>query len=128
MTLAYWESIGGTLVEEFRVVDQSANCGYRAMDAIILPDGEKKRVHLSEHKTISLKGRDVVVVQAKARRLGMYLMGQAFFSARLVERLGAASVRTVALCTRNDSVLGPIAQEHGIEVVVIPTPASSSPA
>jgi hypothetical protein len=52
----------------------------------------------------------------------MYLMGQAFFSVHLVRRLGVASVRTVALCTDYDEVLGPIARDHGIEVVKMPKP------
>jgi len=47
-------------------------------------------------------------------------MGQAFFSAELVRRLGATSVRSVALCRKDDAILGPIAREHGIEVVVMP--------
>lgn len=119
MTVAYWESVGGTLIEEYRVVDGTAECSWRDLDAVILPKLERRRVVGAERRTISLKDQDVIVVQSKARRLGMNLMGQAFFSAALVRRLGAASVRTVALCTKDDAVLGPIALAHGIEVIVM---------
>jgi hypothetical protein len=122
MTLAYWKEVGGTLIEEFRVVDRSVGCGHRDLDAVILPKGERRRVLPTERRSISLQGQDVIVVQAKASRLGMYLMGQAFFSVHLVRRLGVASVRTVALCTDYDEVLGPIARDHGIEVVKMPKP------
>jgi hypothetical protein len=58
------------------------------------------------------------VVQAKASRLGMYLLGQALFSKHLVEPFRPRSVRTIALCASSDSVLEPLARSHGIEVVV----------
>jgi hypothetical protein len=58
-------------------------------------------------------------VQGKTNRLGMYLLGQAFFSRELVRtRSKPKSVRTVALCTADDAVLRPIAEGFDIEVVV----------
>jgi hypothetical protein len=60
----------------------------------------------------------VIVVQTKASRLGMYLMGQAFFSAELIREHGPKSVRTVALCTRSDAKLAELCERYGIEVVV----------
>ena len=52
-------------------------------------------------------------------RLGMYLLGQAFFSRELIDnRLKPKSVRTVALCALDDAVLRPIAERYGVEVVV----------
>jgi hypothetical protein len=55
---------------------------------------------------VSLAGQHVIVVQAKASRLGMYLMGQAIFSAELVRtRFAPASLRSVILCSKDDSVL-----------------------
>lgn len=60
------------------------------------------------------------MVQAKAKRLGMYLMGQALFSAELVERLEPRSVRSVALCRKDDAVMRPMLERFkGMEVVVI---------
>ena len=49
----------------------------------------------------------------------MYLMGQAFFSRELLQPLQPQSVRTVALCSRDDTVLRPVAEKYGIEVVVL---------
>jgi hypothetical protein len=62
----------------------------------------------------------VIVVQAKASRLGMYLMGQALFSAELIRRFRPASVRSVALCTADDAVLRPLLEPYPhVEVVVM---------
>ena len=38
----------------------------------------------------------------------MYLMGQALFSARLVQALGASSVRSILLCDKSDAALLPL--------------------
>ena len=108
MILEYWRRVGGTLLEEFMVTARTATCGRRLVDAVIIPKGERRRVPKGErHRTRaeSLEGKGVIVVQAKATRLGMYLMGQAVFSADLVKRFSKpASVLSVALCTRDDSV------------------------
>ena len=118
MIRAYWSQVGGTLIEEFPAVRRTAICGQRLLDAVILPNGETRIAHWQE---ISLEGKDVIVVQAKAHRLGMYLMGQAFFSAQLLERFKPASVKSVALCTRDDSVLKPLLEQYpGMQVVVLP--------
>ena len=114
----YWKQVGGTLVEEFPVVARSATNSQRLIDAVIMPKLPTKKVHWKE---ISLEGQDVIVVQAKAGRLGMYLMGQAFFSAELIKKFRPASVRSVALCIADDSVLRPLLEQYaGLEVVVMP--------
>jgi hypothetical protein len=121
MVLKYWEGVGGTLIEEFSMVRPSASCGPRYADAVILPNRETRRVGPGERAGISLEGEDVIVVQAKASRLGMYLMGQALFSAELVRRFEPASVRSVALCTADDSALRPLLTPYPhVEVVVMP--------
>ena len=120
MIRRYWNAVGGTLVEEFPVVRRSATCARRLVDAIILPQGEHRR---AKHSEVTLEGQDVIVVQAKAERLGMYLMGQAVFSAELVKRFQPASIRSVALCSRDDSELRPLlAAFPHVEVVIDPTP------
>jgi hypothetical protein len=87
------------------------------LDAVILPEGERR---IADWREVSLEGQDVIVVQAKAHRLGMYLMGQTFFSAQLIERFKPASVKAVALCRRDDSVLRPLLEQYpGMEVVVL---------
>lgn len=70
--------------------------------------------------TYDIKGKDVIVIQTKANRLGMYLLGQAFFSKQLIEKLEPRSVRSVAICGKNDDVISELAASHGVEVVVIP--------
>lgn len=99
----YWNGIGGTLVTEFQAVPRSDGVGRRLLDAVILPDFPRKLAHWRD---VSLAGQRVIVVQAKASRLGMYLMGQAIFSAELVRtRFAPASLRSVILCSKDDSVL-----------------------
>lgn len=54
-------------------------------------------------------------------RLGMYLMGQAFFSAQLIQRFHPRSVVSVALCLQDDAVLRPLFEHYaGMRVVVCP--------
>ena len=96
MTRRYWETVGGTLVLEFPVVKASRSHGTerRVVDALIIPEDDRREATPEE---VRLQDKDVIVVQTKAERLGMSLMGQAFFSRELVKELGPRSVRTVAL-------------------------------
>ena len=119
----YWNQIGGTLVEEFPAVCRTALCGQRLLDAIILP---KRDTRIAQWREVSLEGEEVIVVQAKASRLGMYLMGQTFFSAQLVQCFRPASVHSVALCTADDSVLRPLLEQYrGMAVVIFPSANAS---
>jgi hypothetical protein len=87
------------------------------IDAVIIADGEHRMA--SRGESISLDGHDIVIVQTKALRLGMYLLGQAFFSRELIkDRFAPRSVRTIALCALDDAILHPIAESFGVEVVV----------
>jgi hypothetical protein len=115
LTRRFWHSIGGLSIEEFPAVKGSKNNGRRLIDAIIVP-GEEKRI--ASHKEVSLKDKDIIVVQTKASRLGMYLMGQAVFSAKLMERFKPRSIRSVAICTKGDAVLEPLLAPYDVEVVV----------
>ncbi len=123
MIEAYWRQVGGTLVAEFPVVARGADHGPRWIDAVILPGGPFER---STAELVALTGQDVIVVQAKRDRLGMYLMGQVLFSQVLVwERFRPKSVRSIALCEQDDAVLRPLLERHpGIEVVVLEKPSS----
>jgi hypothetical protein len=117
MTRRYWERVGGTLLEEYIVVPPSRGVGPRVVDAVIILGGDHRIALRAEN--VSLAGHDLIVVQTKARRLGMYLLGQALFSRLLIEdRFAPRSVRTVALCAADDAVLRPLAERFGIEVVV----------
>jgi hypothetical protein len=116
MTRRYWQRVGGTLVEEFLMVPRRPNVGRRLADGLIILDGEHRRLTSAE---VTLDGNDVIVVQTKANRLGMYLLGQALFSRELIsEFFNPRSIHTVALCQVDDAVLRPIAEWHGIDVVV----------
>ncbi len=126
MILRYWDKVGGTLIPEFQAVARSATAGRRLLDAVILPNGPKRQAHWRE---VSINGEDVIAIQAKAHRLGMYLMGQAVFSAELLRReFRPKSVRSVILCALDDSVLKPfLGQFPEVEVVVMPgTPVTPS--
>jgi hypothetical protein len=117
LTRAYWASVGGTLVEEFLAIRRGPDQGPRLIDAVIILGTPRRTAHWRD---VDLIGKDIIAVQTKASRLGMYLMGQALFSAELMKQFRPASIRTVAICTRDDAVLRPIAEQYGIEVVVMP--------
>jgi hypothetical protein len=101
MTRHYWERAGGTLLEEYLVVPRGPGVGRRLIDAVIIINGDHRIARRAEH--VSLDGHDIIVVQTKAKRLGMYLLGQALFSRLLIEKFFAPkSVRTVALCAADE--------------------------
>jgi hypothetical protein len=117
MIRRYWKRVGGTLVEEYPLVRRSATCGQRLADAVILP---KRPTRMAKATEVSLEGEDVIVVQAKATRLGLSLMGQTYFSAQLIKRFHPASVLAVALCREDDSELRPLLERYqGLKVIVM---------
>lgn len=118
MTRWYWRQVGGTLIEEFCAVPRSDTCGTRVLDAVIIKGGRRIRARQSD---VEIKGKDIIVVQTKARRLGMYLMGQVFFSTQLMKRFKPRSIEAVALVARDDGVLRPLLEQYkGMRVVVCP--------
>ena len=117
MILRYWEETGGTLVEEFLAVRRAKGQGQRLLDGVIVHDGQTRRLRNRDYDPDDLRGRDIIVVQAKRNRLGMYLLGQALFSRELMKRFSPRTIKTVALCERDDATLGPLAERHCIEVV-----------
>ena len=100
------------------MVPKGKNNGIRLIDAIIIPNGENK---ILNQKEISLNGKDIIAVQTKANRLGMYLMGQTLFSEQLLKKYhNPKSIVSVALCTKDDSVLRPFLEKYpNIKVVII---------
>ena len=118
MTRWYWRQVGGTLVEEFCAVKRGSGCGQRLIDGVIVFDGEHR---VAKQAEVNLTDRHIIVVQAKAMRLGMYLMGQAYFSAHLLSRFQPRSITSVALCKQSDSVLAPMFESYpNMKVVVCP--------
>jgi len=113
----YWNQVGGTLIEEFQVVKRSDDNSPRYIDAIIIPSGEHKISNASE---VSLEGKDIICIQAKHSRLGMYLMGQTLFSKQLLQQFKPRSILSIALCTKDDSILRPLLEKYpGMKVVII---------
>ena len=111
----YWRKIGGTLVEEFRAVNRSKTHGERRIDGIIIKNED---FAIKKQSEVSIQGKDIIVVQVKTGRLGMYLMGQALFSKRLMERFRPRTIQSVALCETNDDILAPYFEEYGVRVVL----------
>ena len=115
LTRRYWQEIGGTLIEEFPAVRSGPNQGKRFLDGVVILDAP----HLiANHREVEIENRDIVVIQTKASRLGMYLLGQALFSRHLMMPFRPRSVDTVAICTKGDAVLEPLAMGYEIKVVV----------
>ena len=115
LTHHYWETVGGTLIEEFAAVLRSDSNARRLIDGVIILNGNKRIAKTGE---VDLTNKDIVVVQTKASRLGMNLLGQAVFSAELMKAFHPKSIKSVVICTRGDSVLELLAIEYGVEVVV----------
>jgi hypothetical protein len=111
ITECFWETCtNGALLLEYPLVRRRGlDCSNRLADAVILPDEPHHRASVKDYP--SLADHNVVVVQTKAGRMGMYLMGQAVFSARLAVASGAACVRSILLCRRSDSALLPLLKD-----------------
>lgn len=115
-TRKYWKRVGGTLIEEYLAVKQSDSQSKRLIDGIIILNGETK---ISEDRDASLKDKDVIVIQTKRSVLGMSLLGQSYFSKFLISSQKPRSIKLVAICGKNDTLLSSIAASHDIEVVVM---------
>jgi hypothetical protein len=118
ITRWYWEQVGGLLIEEFPLIRKSRTNAPRYADAVIVL-GEQTAICSTNY--VDVAGKDVVVVQTKAQRLGMYLMGQTVFSRELMKNHGPKSVLSVALCVKDDLALRPLLEAfEGCEVVIAP--------
>ncbi len=119
----YWDRVGGTLCKEFTAVRKGGNCERRSLDAIILP----KKPKGTQYEP-TLQDQHVIVVQAKANRLGMPLMGQTLFSGMLVKQnFNPGPLMSVALCKEKNPelhrLLKRVAKRIGIDdirVEVVP--------
>lgn len=115
-TRKYWSETGGLLIEEFLAVNGNKTTGRRPLDGVIILN-EKSSIHKGNFHDI--ENKDVIVIQTKSGRIGMYLLGQAYFSQFLIQKHNPRSIKSVAICGENDDVIGKLAEEHDIEVVVI---------
>ena len=118
-TREYWRDVGGLLIEEFHAIkgDKKRDVGKRAIDGVIVL-GEPSATQTGG--AYDFQGKDLIVIQTKSGRLGMYLMGQAYFSREIMMRYNPRSVRTVAVCGRPDPEMETLCSQADIEVCVIP--------
>ena len=117
LTLRYWDSVGGILMLEFCAVRESKHRGRRFLDGVIVLGEPKRLLSRDEHASQAIRDKDIIVVQTKASRVGMYVLGQALFSKELMRAFNPRSIRTVAICKRDDEVLRPLADKYCIEIV-----------
>lgn len=117
-----WDKqFGGTLIYEYPIAAERGTSERRRIDAIILPT--RKRIEL-KGINITPENEPIIVVQAKAHRLGMQLLGQAIFSPDLIWHVAPRSknIRSIALCGAHDDRLEALIEpSDGIQVVVDPT-------
>jgi hypothetical protein len=107
MTEGFWLSQApGLFFAEYPLVLRGEDRATRLVDGLIFPNEPQGRGNSRNYRTLS--GRHVIIIQTKVGRMGMYLMGQALFSARLAVAKGAASVRSVLLCHQSDGALLPL--------------------
>ena len=122
MTRWYWKQVGGLLIEEFPLIRRSSTNAPRYADAVIVLN---EPTSISPTTDVEVLGKDIVVVQTKVARLGMYLMGQCLFSRELLQSHKPSSIRSVALCTKDDSVLRALLESfEGCEVLIAPASLS----
>ena len=110
MTRWYWRTVNkrqGLLIEEFPAVKRDGTAGKnkRHIDGVIVL-GEKAE-HRGPRKGDRelVKGKRVIVIQSKARRLGMGLIGQVVVSRELLKVLKAKVVKSVGVCREDDQIL-----------------------
>lgn len=115
-TRKYWKSTGGLLIEEFMSINATKEQGARPIDGVIVL-GEETKIHQSN--TYDIKGKDIILIQTKRGRIGMHLLGQAYFSKFLLENHHPKSIKSVAICGKTDKVMQELALQHGVEIVVI---------
>ena len=115
-TRKFWSTTGGLLIEEFVAVKGSRTTGRRPIDGLIVLN-EETAIHPDNFYDID--GKDVIAVQTKCDRIGMYLLGQAYFSKFLISKYNPRSIKSVAICGKYDDVIGQLAKDHDVEVVVI---------
>ena len=118
-TRRYWESIGGLLIEEYLAIpaNKDKTIGKRLIDGVIVLGEEKS---IQRGGSFDFNGRDIIAVQTKATRLGMYLMGQAFFTREILKRYKPKSIKAVAICGKSDIEMEALCIKENIEIVVIP--------
>ena len=110
MTRWYWRTVNGRqglLIEEFPAVKRDGARGKnkRHIDGVIVLGQKAERRGPRKGDRELVRGKRVIVIQSKARRLGMSLIGQVVVSSKLLEVLGADVIQSVGVCKEDDKVL-----------------------
>lgn len=108
------------MIEEYLAIPESKDktVGKRLIDGIIVL-GEEKSIH-EKGAPFDYKGRELIAIQTKSTRLGMYLMGQAYFTREILKRFNPKSIKSVAICGKGDAEMEALCKKENIEVVIIP--------
>jgi hypothetical protein len=110
MTRWYWRTVNkrqGLLIEEFPAVKRDGTAGKnkRHIDGVIVLGEKAERRGPRKDDRELVKGKRVIVIQSKARRLGMGLIGQVVVSRELLKDLKAKVVKSVGVCREDDQLL-----------------------
>ena len=110
MTRWYWRTVNkrqGLLIEEFPAVKRDGTAGKnkRHIDGVIVLGEKADRRGPRKGDRELVKGKRVIVIQSKARRLGMSLIGQVVVSRELLKDLKAKVVKSVGVCREDDQIL-----------------------
>jgi hypothetical protein len=110
MTRWYWRTVNkrqGLLIEEFPAVKRDGSTGKnkRHIDGVIVLGEKAGRRGPRKGDRELVKGKRVIVIQSKARRLGMGLIGQVVVSRELLKDLKAKVVKSVGVCREDDQIL-----------------------
>ena len=110
MTRWYWRTVNkrqGLLIEEFPAVKRDGTTGKnkRHIDGVIVLGEKPDRRGPRKGDRELVKGKRVIVIQSKARRLGMSLIGQVIVSRELLKDLKAKVVKSVGVCREDDQIL-----------------------
>ena len=110
MTRWYWRTVNkrqGLLIEEFPAVKRDGTAGKnkRHIDGVIVLGEKAERRGPRKGDRELVEGKRVIVIQSKARRLGMSLIGQVVVSRELMKDLKAKVVKSVGVCREDDQIL-----------------------
>jgi hypothetical protein len=110
MTEWYWRTLNkgkGQLIREFTAVEGGKGRaeGKRHIDGVIICGKVSGNRKGKKGDRAKVKGKKVIVIQSKAKRLGMYLIGQTIVSRELMKALGAKVVLSVAVHRKDDPVM-----------------------
>jgi hypothetical protein len=126
ITLAYWRSlpISGKLYLEYPVEKLGYVGSKRRIDGVVVigRNGDKAgHPGKSAPALNDLKGKSVLLIQTKRRKLGMGLAGQAIVTKKLFEHKKLKVEASVALCLKDDPDISLMLEALGCTTYVYPT-------